>query len=171
MSDAMSRGHSAAIEPRPGPAGRREVFEFGGDLQRFIQRLDTRADEFVRNLGFEVLRNIVVGGRYAPGTPVDTGFARNSWVVSLNGPAQYRQPAERPEGVTTVPLTAETEGGTVLLGARLGDALHITSNCAYMGGPRGLEYGHSQQAPVGMVRLTIAAFGQIVHDVAQEMLS
>ena len=77
-------------------------------------------------------------------TPVDTGRARASWIVSVNEPGggppllpgNYPPPA--------APGVDGIDGST---------AIFVTSNLIYM---EALENGHSKQAPKGMVRITVA---------------
>ena len=57
-----------------------------------------------------------------------------------------------------------TTGESELAGAAIGDAIYITNNLPYA---QVLENGHSQQAPTGMLAITVAEFNGIVEDVAQ----
>lgn len=83
-------------------------------------------------------------------SPVDTGRFRANWTVSY--------------GPTTQTVTGLDRTGieTINRGLRLiqlmnpgQDELWITNRLPYA---RRLEYGHSGQAPAGMVRLTVAEF-------------
>lgn len=144
------------------------AYEFRANLERWSVSLDDRLSEAYRNIIFVLLMNIVVGGLYSPGTPVDTGFARNSWVVGIGGVGVFRQPDQPADRHATVTLTADAEGQAILADVRIGDEVHITSNCAYM---MALEEGHSGQAPTGMVWLALSASQQIVDATVAEMLS
>lgn len=144
------------------------AYEFRANLERWTASLDDRLSEAYRNIIFVLLMNIVVGGLYSPGTPVDTGFARNSWVVGIGGVGAFRQPQQPEDRHATVALTADAEGQSVLVDVRIGDEVHLTSNCAYI---QALEDGHSGQAPTGMVWLALSASQQIVDQVVAEMLS
>ncbi len=84
-------------------------------------------------------------------TPVDTGFARAQWFPVING----RQTAE------TVTLATFTFDGM-----KLGDTIGIANNASYI---LKLEYGHSGQAPQGMVRPVAAEWDQIVMVEAQRV--
>lgn len=112
----------------------------------------------VRYAAWRVAQNVVVGGEYAPGTPVDTGFARASWWTSLNDLGEPHQPGQNPK-------PGEPWDGshdlTALGGFDLGDMLLILSNTEYM---RSLEYGHSKKAPHGMIRLTADQWPDIVRE-------
>lgn len=146
------------------------VYEFSANLDKFAQQLDDRIAEAYRNIIFVFLMNIVIGGPYSPGTPVDTGFAQNSWVVGINGPGAPRQPpqpdaAARKQQVAVISID---EGRAMILDIVPSDVVHLTSNCVYMAP---LEDGHSGQAPSGMVWLAIAAGQTIANQVCREMLS
>jgi hypothetical protein len=86
----------------------------------------------------------------SPGTPVDTGYARNSWWVEQAGLAGAPIPAEtRSEDKTGA--AAATAARSTIFAATLGPSLYFLNSAAYI---IALEFGSSQQAPQGMVRLT-----------------
>lgn len=78
-------------------------------------------------------------------TPIDTGFARSSWWMSL--------------GETGSP-------GQVVTSATLGDVIRVANGAEYI---VPLEYGHSAQAPNGMVRVTLARWPAIVDNNAKRL--
>lgn len=84
-------------------------------------------------------------------TPVDTGWARANWIPSINEP-DVRSPGSSPKDGESFPDASEAIAAVVQTG-RVGDVFWLTNSVPYI---RALEYGHSQQAPGGMVRLTIA---------------
>lgn len=130
------------------------------DLSRLTTTVQRAADLVVRDVAFDVVENIVVGGAVSPGTPVDTGFARNSWVVGLNAPGTPRQPDTPPADGAPPVGDPVGEAAPALAGVTAGDTVYLTSNTAYM--PI-LEDGGSQaQAPQGMVRLTLAGAQTLV---------
>ncbi len=96
-------------------------------------------------------------------TPVDTGFARASWRASSESMPQINPSATNPGGKSV----AEDSGQitTVIASASFGSTLYIGATAAYM---LPLEYGHSQQAPQGMVRLAAAQWPSIVWAATQE---
>lgn len=80
-------------------------------------------------------------------TPVDTGYARASWTVSLDGPMPMR--GAKGDGYQAPPYSLS------IAGADLGDTIYLSAVANYM---TYLEHGHSQQAPNGMVRLAAQAW-------------
>jgi hypothetical protein len=102
-----------------------------------------------------VMREAVAeaGARIIERTPVDTGFARANWFPTLNG-----QMAAGGGGAVVATVSFS--------GARLGDTLGMVNNTEYI---RALEYGHSQQAPQGMVRVTARQWPTIVKETAMRV--
>lgn len=117
--------------------------KFSLDISKFVEKATAAPDLVVRKVATDLLTNIVKR------TPVDTGRARASWIIGLN----------RFEGPTQYTATDKNGNRTVLQGmARLsdykpGDTVYIGSRLPYI---LPLEFGHSNQAPVGMVRISVA---------------
>lgn len=85
-------------------------------------------------------------------SPVDTGYFRASWGISINEsppPATVQRPADFGAGGARAAAVAEMTAR--LAQARLGDVVWVYNPVVY--GPR-LEHGHSAQAPQGMVLVT-----------------
>ena len=88
-------------------------------------------------------------------SPVDTGRFRANWNVSY-GAADY----------TTSDSTDQVRGTTQALKALtlpIGGVVFLSNGLVYS---RRLEYGYSQQAPAGMVRISAAEFSSYVFDAA-----
>lgn len=132
--------------------------QFTVDIAKFVDQLGPHLNTLLQNIGFECAENIIVGGAYSPGTPVDTGYARASWYVGINGEGEPHQGPQRP----TKRTAGGASGGNIqdIAKSRLGDSIMISSNAEYIGA---LEFGHSKQAPNGMIRLTLEA-GQLIAD-------
>lgn len=142
------------------------VQQFAASLNKWVKDLGPYLDQVVQHVAFECAENIIVGGEFAPGSPVDTGFFRANWIVSLDVmPAMDAVVA--PVKGTKIDQVALANAEVVLLGAKAGRKLFIVNPVVY--GPP-LEFGHSKQAPEGMVRITAAAGQPIVDKVAREML-
>lgn len=99
---------------------------------------------------------IEIGERVIDRTPIDTGRAQGSWVSAKNeiasGPAPHRDPE-----------TAKAKLRLVADALTLGDMASLASNLEYI---RVLEFGRSDQAPAGMVRLTAQQWEQIASEAA-----
>lgn len=86
-----------------------------------------------------------VGGRF-----------RGNWQLSIGAPAEGTLDQVDPAGsVTLAKLRLQVQALTV------GETAYIVNNLPYA---VPLEYGHSKQAPGGMVRVTLARFQQIVDE-------
>jgi len=93
-------------------------------------------------------------------TPVDTGRARANWGVAIGTAA-----------VTSPNVAYVDKEGTTAIGAAAAKvfdwnaqgSIFLCNNLPYIGA---LEYGHSKQAPGGMVRVTMAEFDVIVKSAA-----
>jgi len=89
-------------------------------------------------------------------SPVDTGKFKANWNAALNAPD----------------LSIDRQSGAGLTEVanriKIGDAFFFTNNLAYA---LRLEFGHSDQAPNGMVRLAVAKFPFTVNKIAAEFIS
>nr|DAH87064.1 MAG TPA: tail component [Caudoviricetes sp.] len=89
-------------------------------------------------------------------SPVDTGRFRGNWQFSIAAPAGGTLDTVDPTGAEA---TARIVGDSIEF--RAGITAFIVNNLPYA---IALEYGHSDQAPGGMVRITQARFQQIVEE-------
>jgi len=117
--------------------------------------------DFARKAGANpllVLKKVVFDlyVRVAMRTPVDTGRARGGWQISGSGMSGGETGA-----LDNTPTGSENQGwgGADTSGLTDDSGAFIFNNVVYI---IPLEYGHSKQAPQGMVRLTVAEFQQIV---------
>ena len=83
---------------------------------------------------------IIMGNRVIKRSPVDTGRFKGNWFTWIN---------EESEGAL-LPVTKILQ---------LGDTLGFTNNLPYS---LPLEFGHSDQAPSGMVRVSVADWQIVV---------
>lgn len=133
---------------------------FGKSLDKWMSKFEARNEKLIRGVATELARNIIVGGKYSPGSPVDTGFFRSLWKASINE-LPMDKAVQHPKDKEGVSLAAFDEVMAMLAQLKPGDMLWLSNAAIY--GPA-LEYGHSQQAPLGFVRITLSAFEQIVYD-------
>lgn len=85
-------------------------------------------------------------------TPVDTGFCRAMWSAQINDlpTTTVDKPADYQGDGAAAAMPAEI--AATVIGLKLGDRVWISNPTVYA--PR-LENGHSQQAPSGMVAVTV----------------
>lgn len=125
------------------------------DIQRFVDRANGRIDLVVRKIALDVFRRVIMK------SPVDTGRFRGNWQVAIGNIPAGTLAIDDKSGTATM---AKVTAATMRLNA--GEVIHLVNNLAYA---RALEYGHSKQAPNGMVRLTLAEFPQVVRKAASEL--
>ena len=114
---------------------------FTADLDRFIRVTGATADEAVQKvviMGFQGIQTR---------TPVDTGRARANWTVSPGSPDLHTTEDTDPSAALS-----KAQDKTSTLGSK-DENIYISNNLPYA---MALEYGHSDQAPQGMVRVTAA---------------
>ena len=114
-----------------------------------IETIDRDIGKFAKAIGADLglATEKIAGdlhGKITKRTPVDSGRARASWDMGIGAP---------PEGVP--PEGQETYQEPLFDGGQIDglSEVFIVSNLVYM---EPLENGHSQQAPNGMVALSIA---------------
>ena len=108
-----------------------------------------------RKIALELFRRVILK------TPVDKGGARSNWQASLGSPATGTVDAtDTQAGPTFRKVVSATEGFDV------GDTIYLANNLPYI---RRLEEGSSQQAPQGMVALTVQEFSAIVNQISAEV--
>ncbi|WP_421526309.1 hypothetical protein [Pseudomonas yamanorum] len=110
--------------------------------------------------------NLTKAGRLKPGRKVHDGMDiaapagyvggrfRGNWMFSIGTPNNATTEEVDPTGTKS---TARVTAGAIEFNA--GDTCYITNSLGYA---IPLEFGHSTQAPGGMVRVTVARFQQIV---------
>lgn len=152
----------------------------GLNLRGVIEGVGELTDRFLQATASEIANEVIVGGTYSPGTPVDKGFLRGNWDAAVNGdPAggESEDPVARVEEAITgfrvgerlvmansAPYAATVELGGYpnppKLGTRVAEAAGFTRYEIRSVG------GFSYQAPQGMVGLALAAAPQIAEQVA-----
>ncbi len=146
--------------------------EFSVRLSGWQQVLGEDADLFVQGFAQAVANEVQVGGQFSPGTPIDTGYARASWDAGVNAEPEAPEPLEagiRQDGVPTyAPGITQERILRALLTAKAGDTIVLVNTAPYA---RRLEFGWSQQAPQGMVRLTLAHAQDIANRIGEALLA
>jgi hypothetical protein len=131
------------------------VGSFEADVNKFQRKTVDKMDQIVRKVALELFTRIIYK------TPVDTGRARANWQVSIG---------TRPSG--TVEIDDKSGNATVSqataksAGFKAGDTIYLANNLPYI---RRLEDGYSQQAPAGMVTLTVQEFAAVVKAIGVEI--
>lgn len=123
------------------------------ELDRWANKIGKSLEEVTRASLLQMSESIVER------TPVDTGRARANWYASLHAPVDYTA------------THTDKGGGAAVSRARgelsraAGEVYYFVNNLPYA---RALEYGHSAQAPSGMVRVTLVEFERAVKKAVSE---
>jgi len=89
-------------------------------------------------------------------TPVKTGRARGNWQCSENAPLTHEIDRQDKSG-----SSAKNDVLDVVLASSPDGSVYLTNNLPYA---QRLEFGHSGQAPQGMVRKNMARIQQILRE-------
>jgi hypothetical protein len=131
------------------------VGSFEDQIRAWQVKTERKLDEVPRKVVFEMFRKIVLK------TPVDEGRARSNWQPSIGSPATGTFDTLDKDGNATI-----AKAKAILATANAGDTIYLSNNLPYI---RRLEEGYSQQAPAGMVALTVQEFAAIVKRVGLEV--
>lgn len=86
-------------------------------------------------------------------TPVDTGRARGGWQVGIGN-----APSEKSDRLDTTGSATISAGSDVISRVTTPVRVVIANNVEYI---EALEHGHSQQAPEGMLGVTVDELGRV----------
>ena len=129
---------------------------FTNQVNAFTDKTKRKFDLAVRKISLEMFTRVVLK------SPVDTGRYRANWQVAIGSIPQGTLEIDDVTGQIAI---NKIEAATLQVEA--GDVITLVNNLPY--GPR-LENGHSQQAPAGMVALTIQEFETIVKEIGLELV-
>lgn len=138
-------------------------------LQKFAKATPEKVTQVARKIGGEVLAKVVfrspVGNpklwKSKPPAGYVGGRFRSNWNIGLGDFGTDTSEAIDGAGQTI------SKGSAKLQGLQPGQTFYLTNSLPYA---IRLEYGHSQeQAPKGMVRLTVAEFQPIVNKIVRAL--
>lgn len=130
---------------------------YGGQQGGFAESLAAFAEQAKEAID-DVFREVVIeiGISVIRLSPVDTGRFKGNWQFTVGSPSnQSIDTVDKGGHETIANLVAQVSS------LEAGQVAYIVNNLVY-GVP--LEYGHSDQAPAGMVQITLARFLQIVEE-------
>ena len=126
--------------------------KFTLDIQAFVAKAKKNPETVMRSVSLKLFSAIIKA------SPVDTGRFRGNWQTTGVTPATGLIAGVDPTGNKAVNSAA-----TFITNAPGWDTFTLTNNLPYA---ERLEYGWSKQAPVGMVRVNIARFQQLINEEA-----
>lgn len=125
---------------------------FSEQLQQATLKIVDHADDTRRAITLELFNSVITA------TPVDTGRARGNWQTTNHVPASGALERIDPGG------NLAQDEALQRVGVSEPDAtVWLTNNLPYISR---LEYGHSNQAPEGMVRKNLSRITQILREQA-----
>lgn len=139
---------------------------FSADLSKFFDKVEKKADAFLKTVAQEIALRIITRN------PVKTGFSRASWWASLGNlsghPGQPQWEAYKGKTGGAGSISTPFAAMTLTIGqARMGDVIYLANNAKYI---QALERGHSNQAPAGMVAITLSEAQQIAEEVLAKIV-
>lgn len=129
--------------------------KFTLDIQAFVAKAKKNPETVMRSVSLKLFSAIIKA------SPVDTGRFRGNWQTTGVNPATGLIAGVDPTGNKAV-----NSATTFITNAPGWNTFTLTNNLPYA---ERLEYGWSKQAPVGMVRVNIARFQQLINEEAAKV--
>ncbi|WP_188052255.1 HK97 gp10 family phage protein [Aureimonas fodinaquatilis] len=128
---------------------------FADQVAQWSDNTRTKVEIAVRKISLDVFSAVILM------SPVDTGRFRGNWQVAIGNIPSGTIQIDDKDGTASI---GRVQAAT--LGLEAGQIIYLVNNLPYA---QRLEYGYSQQAPGGMVRLTAQRFRPIVEAVARSI--
>ena len=128
---------------------------FANQMKAWERKTERKMDLAVRKIALEMFRKIILK------SPVDTGRFRGNWQLAIGSVPEGTLELDDKTGTATI-----AKGAATALGFNAGETIFFANNLPYA---RRLEEGYSQQAPNGMVALTIQEFQSVVSRIGIEL--
>jgi hypothetical protein len=119
---------------------------FSENLRAFVAKAKGNEELVLRKVVLQLEISLVMK------SPVDTGRFRANWQIGYDQVNASTDAAPDPTGEAAI-----ARAQAALQGIQVGGIVYLTNSLPYA---RPLEYGHSKQAPTGMVRETVVEFGR-----------
>lgn len=128
---------------------------FADQVAAFSDKTKAKLELAVRKIAIDVFAEVIMM------SPVDTGRFRGNWQVAIGSMPTGTVELDDKAGTATL-AKAQAEA----MGLQAGQVIFLINNLPYA---EALEYGHSRQAPGGMIRLTVQRWKPIVEAVGREL--
>lgn len=130
--------------------------QFMAAIDAFVDKAHGNTDLVVKGLGIRILARLVRM------SPVDTGRFRGNWQVAFDAPADGALETYDKSGSQTL-----ASGSLIMERFKVGVRdIYFTNNLPYA---YELEFGSSQQAPEGMVRVTAVELVRYLRQATEEL--
>ena len=128
--------------------------QFRRRFRELLERAGSKAELVARKVALDLHVSLVMK------SPVDTGRFRANWVMQYAATPLIIEGNDKSGGGSIAAASAVL--GSFVIGQRI----FMTNSLPYA---IPLEYGHSSQAPAGMVRITVAEFDQFLKKAVGEV--
>jgi len=128
---------------------------FSVDVSEWIEKATEAPETIVRGTAIKLFSGIIKS------SPVDEGTFRSNWFVSGESPST--QANENASGAEAGILARTESDVNALIDW---EAITLTNNLPYA---RRLEFGYSDQAPQGMVRVNAIRFNELIKEEARKL--
>jgi len=128
---------------------------FADQVRAWERKTERKMDLAVRKIALQMFTRIILK------SPVDSGRFRGNWQLAIGSVPEGTLELDDKTGTATI-----AKGAAIALGMNAGDTIYFANNLPYA---RRLEEGYSQQAPAGMVALTVQEFQSIVRQIGLEL--
>jgi hypothetical protein len=128
---------------------------FANDVSKWTAKTQAKIETAIRKIAIDVFAEVIMM------SPVDTGRFRGNWQVAIGSVPTGTLEIDDKTGTATLSKAQATA-----MGLEAGQSIFLVNNLPYA---MALEYGLSQQAPGGMIRLTVQRWKPIVEAVGREL--
>ena len=128
---------------------------FSDEVKKWEKKTASKLDLATRQIALQIFSRIILK------SPVDTGRFRGNWQLAIGSAPDGTLELNDKTGTATI-----AKGTATALGVNAGDIIYFANNLGYA---LRLEEGYSQQAPNGMVALTVQEFQSIVAAIGIEL--
>jgi hypothetical protein len=128
---------------------------FAEDISKWTAKTQAKVETAVRKIALDVFTEVILM------SPVDTGRFRGNWQVAIGSIPTGTLEIDDKAGTATI-----AKADAVVLGLEPGQTIYLVNNLPYA---IPLEMGSSDQAPGGMIRLTVQRWKPIVEAVGREL--
>lgn len=132
------------------------VGKFADDIAKFETKTNGKLELAIRKIALEMFSRVILK------TPVDTGRMRGNWQVAIGTAPSGTLELDDKSGQASIGKVQ-----AAALGLKVGDIIYLANNLPYA---MRLEEGYSQQAPAGMVSLTVQEFQAVVRQIGLELV-
>lgn len=135
-----------------------KIREFHASIDRWIDSVDKGLVDVVEIFGGKVQEALVNG------SPVDTGRFKGNWQVTANSAPPYAVNDYDREGSDTI-ARGKRAIRAIMRGGGAVRSIHFSNMLIYA---NALEYGHSKQAPMGVMGIVAARLSYFIAEAIAE---